>query len=589
MPIFKMSMLQENVSKWIACRRMIVEFPEYFQRKRAVLGAMALADHIMAFFSSTLPATRDGYENSEEQNESVRDAANQLHMASTTMRENISQTQGVEIEWSESISGMTQLVAGMRERTGRMEELVERLADIQATLDELGFLTNMSSLNAIVNATRTASSGKIFAAVAEEARKASNITRERIKEVFDIIAGVNQAITRSAELFTAFDTAMTDFRSASDQMMALSNDTVAFSQQQEAALQKIGSAVSHIGGYTRESRNRYRTISSTESHIRGYIENLDHIQTHRFGFFGPYRLDKTVSLDNQRKNIVGVDEVVRGNQELIEAERLALTDCTQDIEDADARLKRMSESYRQVVDTAARADRIMAEEVFQGLAKIQSQSREFGGNIDRIGAFMDSIETIKSEMQQSILFNDMLPLVAGMASLMVEGDHDLQFSVQELNALLVKLRNATRGIDKFLKEARRVLAAIDSMHREMITELRKNEKAAQNFSRILTSIVKTSEKHTAMFTAIGTALAVIRHALSANSECRERIESVNRQLTNSIADYIDILNYRSNRQGAAASEKAIDEIRAPKPLLLNTDETNQMVAVLEPKDKTLLS
>ena len=180
MPTFEMSMFQENKSKWIACRQMIVEFPEYFQRKRAVLGAMALAGHIMAFFSSTLPATRDGYENSEDQNESVRYAANQLHMASTTMRENISQTQGVEIEWSESISGMAQLVAGMRERTGRMEELVERLAGIQATLDELGFLTNMSSLNAIVNATRTASSGKVFAAVAEEARKASNITRERI-------------------------------------------------------------------------------------------------------------------------------------------------------------------------------------------------------------------------------------------------------------------------------------------------------------------------------------------------------------------------------------------------------------------------
>ena len=587
MPIFKMSMLQENRSKWIACRQMIVEFPEYFQRKRAVLGAMALADTIMAFFSSTLPATRDGYENSEDQNESVRDAANQLHMASTTMRENISQTQGVEIEWSESINGMAQLVAGMRERTGRMEELVGRLAGIQATLDELGFLTNISSLNAIVNATHTASSGKIFAAVAEEARKASNITRERIKEVFDIIAGVNQAITRSAVLFTAFDTAMTDFRSASDQMMALSNDIVAFSQQQEAALQQIGSAVSHIGGYTRESRNRYRTISSTESHIRGYIENLHHILTHRFGFFGPYRLDKTVSLDNQRNNIVGVDEVVRGNQELIEAESLALTDCTQDIEDADVRLKRMSESYRQVVDTADRANRIMAEEVFQGLAKIQSQSREFGDNIDRIGAFMDSIETINSEMQQLILFNDILPLVAGMASLMVEGDHDLQFRVQELDALLIKLRNATRDIDKFLKEARLVLAAIDSMHREMITELRKNEKAAQNFSRILTSIVKTSEKHTAMFTAIGTALAVIRHALSANSECRKRIESVNRQLTNSIADYIDILNYRSNRQGAAAPEEAIDESHTPKQLLLSTDQTYQMAAVLEPERKEL--
>ena len=85
MPIFKMSMLQENRSKWIAGRQMIAEFPEYFQRKRAVLGAMALADTIMAFFSSTLPATRDGYENSEDQNESVRDAANQLHMASTTL------------------------------------------------------------------------------------------------------------------------------------------------------------------------------------------------------------------------------------------------------------------------------------------------------------------------------------------------------------------------------------------------------------------------------------------------------------------------------------------------------------------------
>jgi len=589
MSIFKMSMLQENKSKWIACHRMIVEFPEYLQRKRAVLGAMALAGHIMAFFSSTLSATRDGYENSEEQNESVRDAANQLHMASTTMRENISQTQGVEIEWSESISGMTQLVASMRERTGWMEELMERLAGIQATLDELGFLTNMSSLNAIINATRTVSSGKIFAAVAEEARKASNITRERIKEVVDIIAGVNQAITRSADLFTAFDTAMTDFRSASDQMMALSKDIVAFSRQQEEALQQIGSAVSHIGGYTRESRNRYRTISSTESHIRGYIENLDHILTHRFGFFGPYRLDKTVSLDNQRKNIDGVVEVVRDNQELIQAEGLALTNCTQDIEDADVRLKRMSESYQQIVDTAARANRIMAEEVFQGLAKTQSQSREFGDNIDRIGAFMDSIETIKSEMQQSILFNDVLPLVAGMASLMVEGDHDLQFRVQELDALLIKLRNATRGIDKFLKESRQVLAAIESMHRDMITELKKNEKAAQNFSRILTSIVKTSEKHTAMFTAIGTALTVIRRALSANSECRKRIESVNRQLTNSIADYIDILNYRSNRQAAENSEEAIDESHAPKQLLLSTDETKQMAAVLETKHKKLLS
>lgn len=546
MPVFQMSWLQADKRVRVGFGRMLAEARETFQRKKALRGASDLAENISRSFQRALTATREGYDNAEDQDESVRAAACELQSASADMQETIDRTQGVRVEWTESLDRMAGLMARIRDRAARMRARIDDVGKIQRSLDELGYRTNISSLNAIVNADRTVENGHIFAAVAEEARKASLETAACIKAMMGKTGEIHRAIETAGDLFARFDGAMADFRKTADAVVSLSGDIVSLTTTPEKTLLDIRSTVSAVGRYTGKSKRRYRAVRGTESQVADFLETLDHILTTRKGVWGPYRLNKTISLDNQRINVKGVKAVVDGNEGLILEERVDLDRHVAAVEDAASRMPSVSASFGKMIETVETARGVMARDAADGLAALNAQGRRFQEEIGHIRSFMNDIRGIKENMQDTILFNGLLPLVAGMAALLAEGDHDLRFRVVELDGLLKRLRNATRDIDAFLSDADGDVADMAAMYGQAASELERNEQTARRIAGALEKILSTADHRRRRIEAIGEALAVIRGALSSNRQCADRIEAETGKLNAAIKNYIAILDRRKD-------------------------------------------
>lgn len=143
----------------------------------------------------------------------------------------------------------------------------------------------------------------------------------------------------------------------------------------------------------------------------------------------------------------------------------------------------------------------------------------------------------------------MLPLVADMAALLAEGDHDLKARVGELNALLHRLRDAIHGINDFLIAARKEMAEMDGMYTAMASELNQNQKAAANITQLLASTDATAARQREQIDAIDDALNVIRRALEASLASADGVDTETGLLRDSIRDYVDILAWRKDPGG----------------------------------------
>ena len=546
MPVFQMSWLQVDKRVLVGFGRMLAEARETLQRKKALLGASNLAENISRSFQEALTATRDGYDNAEDQDESVRAAAQELQSASADMRETISRTQGVKVEWTESLDRMEGLISRIRDRAARIRERIDHVGNIQRNLDGLGYQTNISSLNAIVNADRTEENGHIFAAVAEEARKASVETASCIAEMLRKTGEIHKAMERAGDRFARFDGSMADFRKTSDSVVSLSGDIVSLTKTPQETLQDIHSTVEAVGRYTGKSKRRYRAVRGTEARVAAFLTTLDHILTTRKGVWGPYRLNKTISLDNQRINVEGVKAVVDGNETIIIEERAELDRRVGAAEDAASRMSSVSESFRKLIDTVETAKEVMDRDAADGLAALVDHGRRFEAEIGHIRSFLGEIRAIKQKMEDTILFNGILPLVADIAALLAEGEHDLRFRVTELDGLLKRLREATRDIEAFLLEADRDVGDMADMYGRLASELDRNQHAHRSIAAALESVLSTADHRQSRINAIGEALEVIGAALAANRECADRIEAETGKLNAAIKDYIAILDRRKD-------------------------------------------
>ncbi|MDM8538744.1 hypothetical protein QUF70_18465, partial [Desulfobacterales bacterium HSG17] len=291
---------------------------------------------------------------------------------------------------------------------------------------------------------------------------------------------------------------------------------------------------------------RYKAISLKESDLKQYIKNANIILQTRKGFWGPFRLNKKVSLDNQRKNIKGVEGLVSINQELITEELEALIAGDQEIGSISINIETINSAFQQVLDNTENAKNIMDMEITDGLEEISTQGKMFGKKIKRIKDILNQVEKISFTMQNSILFNDMLPIVANMAALLVENKTDLLFRSQELDELLNKLKQAANSIEDFLEDANREVFHIREMYKQMISEININRKTSVNISNTLENVIKNLIQQPAQIKSVSSASEVIIDAIQVNRGFAEKINMEIEQLLERIKAYYGILDKRAD-------------------------------------------
>ena len=136
-----------------------------------------------------------------------------------------------------------------------IQSLGVRSTNIEQILDvirEVADQTNLLSINAAIIAAQAGEHGKSFAVVADEIRKLSTTTTMNVKQIEDVIQGVQQevdgAVSKVSEILTGMDSSITSAEQVSDVLREIED----ISSQSSKRAHEISDAVTSQIAYCKE-------------------------------------------------------------------------------------------------------------------------------------------------------------------------------------------------------------------------------------------------------------------------------------------------------------------------------------------------
>jgi len=120
----------------------------------------------------------------------------------------VEQTNGFIATLAANADNSRRVVANSRAALARVEETSGRVKSILGSIAELGERTNVLSINAAIESARYGSAGKGFAVIAQEIRKFANQSQDNIKESFDGVQEMSDAIVETIKNHDAVQQAL---------------------------------------------------------------------------------------------------------------------------------------------------------------------------------------------------------------------------------------------------------------------------------------------------------------------------------------------------------------------------------------------
>ena len=132
-----------------------------------------------------------------------------------------------------------------------LEQSVNRVAEINAVIDDIAFQTNLLAINASIEAARAGESGKGFSVVAGEIRQLANRCGEAAAEVRVLIESTTEQTGHSLRSIEDAGARLTSVISGVDDISARLVGITAASQAQNSALEQVSSSVNELDAITR--------------------------------------------------------------------------------------------------------------------------------------------------------------------------------------------------------------------------------------------------------------------------------------------------------------------------------------------------
>jgi methyl-accepting chemotaxis protein len=171
-------------------------------------------------------------------------------------------------------------------KMGEIDEAVNRMADMIATIEGIAFQTNILALNASVEAARAGNHGRGFAVVADEVRRLAQRSASAAREIKVLIADSRQRVEHGSALASQAGEAMghvvghvasvarliEHIRSASD---AESQDVDRFSQGIDEMDMALGGNVEHVKGVASASDDLRERAQELRAAISEFLVEQD--------------------------------------------------------------------------------------------------------------------------------------------------------------------------------------------------------------------------------------------------------------------------------------------------------------------------
>lgn len=144
-----------------------------------------------------------------------------------------------------------------------LEQSVNRVAEVNAVIDDIAFQTNLLAINASIEAARAGEAGKGFSVVAGEIRQLANRCGEAAAEVHDLIESTTVQTGCSLRAIEDAGERLGSVIRGVDEVSARLGGITTASQAQNAALEQVSTGVLELDALTRQNAEMVEQSSAS--------------------------------------------------------------------------------------------------------------------------------------------------------------------------------------------------------------------------------------------------------------------------------------------------------------------------------------
>ncbi|WP_102794662.1 methyl-accepting chemotaxis protein [Bowmanella denitrificans] len=199
-----------------------------------------------------------------------------------------------------AVDEVTKLAEDMGQAASAVSAVASRSNDIRKILDVIGAIadqTNLLALNAAIEAARAGDHGRGFSVVADEVRALASKTADSVKEIGDVIAGLQQevkttvgvidanssragsAADKSREAFADLSNIVSEITHISDRIMQMATAA----EQQSVVSEEINQNMVSIGDATRQvaelASSSTQSAGAISDSVKQLQQQLDKLKT----------------------------------------------------------------------------------------------------------------------------------------------------------------------------------------------------------------------------------------------------------------------------------------------------------------------
>lgn len=206
--------------------------------------------------------------------------------------------------------GSRRVVHNSREALSRVEKTSEQVKAVLGMIGDLSEQINVLSINAAIESARYGNAGKGFAVIAQEIRKFSNQSQENLKQSFDGVQEMSEAIAETIKNHDAVRAALEEIISKSHMAAEQSASITRLVHEQEEESRSMASGADRmiretntLESLSQEERTMNEELKKTLSEIAGNFEVL----SRRLENQGTMKETLFISID-QMRSIMQVNE-----------------------------------------------------------------------------------------------------------------------------------------------------------------------------------------------------------------------------------------------------------------------------------------